>query len=167
MLFDQDLLKKIKSESNIYPSSELRKRTLKPHSLFRNWKPLKLEDVHGFLCILVHKCLVNKKELADYRSTEAIDKTDFASIIMSWNRFMQILLMLHLNNNATCVPWGSPNHNPLHKYRPVLDLLNSKYKELYIPDRKMSIDEAICRWRGRLIFRVYMKDKPNKWCIEL
>ena len=41
------------------------------------------------------------------------------------------------------------------------------YKTVYIPDKNICADEALCHWRGRAAFRVYMKDKPIKWGIKL
>lgn len=41
------------------------------------------------------------------------------------------------------------------------------FKTVYIPEQAICVDEALCPWRGRLSFRVYMKDKPTKWGIKL
>ena len=38
---------------------------------------------------------------------------------------------------------------------------------LYTPEKKIALDEAMCPWRGRLRFKVYIKNKPNKWGIKL
>ncbi|GFS03155.1 PiggyBac transposable element-derived protein 4 [Elysia marginata] len=104
LLFDNEMLKHIKSESNTYASSQIHQATLKPHSLFKKWKKIKLEDIKVvFFCILVYMSLVPKKEIADYWSTEEVDKSTFASKILSSDRFMQILLMLHLNDNKTFI----------------------------------------------------------------
>ena len=34
---------------------------------------------------------------------------------------------------------------------------------LYVPEREICVDEAMCPFKGRSRFRVYMKDKPTKW----
>ena len=38
---------------------------------------------------------------------------------------------------------------------------------IYTPDRKLSIDESIMFWRGRLIFRQYIKNKKLKYDVKL
>lgn len=48
-----------------------------------------------------------------------------------------------------------------------MDFIFQKFKELYTPTQNLSIDEAMCPWKGRLVFRVYMRDKPTKWGIKL
>uniref|UniRef100_A0A1B0C2S1 PiggyBac transposable element-derived protein domain-containing protein n=1 Tax=Glossina palpalis gambiensis TaxID=67801 RepID=A0A1B0C2S1_9MUSC len=38
---------------------------------------------------------------------------------------------------------------------------------IYKPERKLSIDEAIVLWRGRCIFRQYIKNKRHRYGIQL
>ena len=65
------------------------------------------------------------------------------------------------------MPAGQPNHDPLFKLRPLFDALSASFKRIYIPGEKVAIDEAIVPWRGRVLFRVYIKNKPTKWGIKL
>jgi hypothetical protein len=37
---------------------------------------------------------------------------------------------------------------------------------VYIPEREISIDEGMMAWKGRLVFKVYMPDKPDKYGIK-
>ena len=41
--------------------------------------------------------------------------------------------------------------------------LLQKFKTLYTPEEEICIDKAMCPWRGRSSFRVYMRDKSVKW----
>lgn len=41
------------------------------------------------------------------------------------------------------------------------------FQTTYILVQHISIEEAICPWRGWLGFKVYMRDKPVKWVIKL
>lgn len=43
----------------------------------------------------------------------------------------------------------------------------AKSSRLYVPEESLSLDEAMCPWRGKVKFRVYMRDKPVKWGIKL
>ena len=35
-------------------------------------------------------------------------------------------------------------------------------REIYVPDKDLSLDESMMLWRGRLIFRQYIKNKKHK-----
>lgn len=98
---------------------------------------------------------------------EKIIQTPFPPSIMSRNRFQSILSNLHLNDNRTYVKKGEPNHDPLHKIRPYFDYIKSKFAESVIPSREITVDEGICGFRGRIHFRVYIKNKPDKYGIKL
>ncbi|GFO01286.1 PiggyBac transposable element-derived protein 4-like [Plakobranchus ocellatus] len=80
-------------------------------------------------------------------------------------QFMEAFL--HINDNASFVPHGQPDHDPRQKIRPFVDHLNAKFKEVYQPQREMCIDEAMIPFTGRSRFKVYMKDKPTKWGFKL
>ena len=48
-----------------------------------------------------------------------------------------------------------------------MDHLNNVMKKNYVPDKSLSIDESMMLWRGRLIFRQYIKNKKhNQWHSE-
>lgn len=82
---------------------------------------------------------------------------------MQRDRFISIMMFLHLNDNATYVPRGQEGHDPIHKVRPFLSHLQAKFQEIYYPQQSICIDEAMCPFKGRSRFKVYMKDKPTKW----
>ena len=39
-------------------------------------------------------------------------------------------------------------------------------QEIYVPDKSLSIDESMILWRGRLVFRQYIKNKKHKYGIK-
>ncbi|GFO08522.1 PiggyBac transposase uribo1 [Plakobranchus ocellatus] len=77
-------------------------------------------------------------------------------------RIVSILAFLHINDNATFVPHGQPDHDPIQKIRPFVDHLKAKFKEVYQPHGEVCIDEAMIFFKRRYRFKVYMKDKPTK-----
>jgi hypothetical protein len=106
--------------------------------------------------------------LRDYWRTDPIIKTTYAkSVGMPRDRFMGILTILHLNGNEDRVARGQPGCDPLFKIQPVLKNLTEKFQIVYSPDEFLTIDEAICAFRGRIHFRVYMKEKPHKYRIKI
>ena len=107
--------------------------------------------------------IVKKPCMSDYWSRHPALHASFCSSLMPRNKFMDILTFLHVNNTTTWIPYGQPDHDPIHKIRPLVNHLHKRFSEVYVPDRGICVDEAICPFKGRTRFRVYMKDKPTKW----
>lgn len=168
LIFSKDLMKTIKQETNRYAQEQLQQREpLSPQSRYKDWTTVTLKDLRKFFTVLIHMSLVKKGSILDYWSTMDIVKCSFASSVMPRDRFLLMLSFLHLNDNSTYIPRGNEGHDPLHKVRPVYDHLRNKFKTLYTPTQDVSIDEAMCPWKGNINYRVYMKDKPTKWGIKL
>ena len=166
------MIKAFKAETNRYAASvcreaQRRNPNLSPRSFFRKWKTVTEGDMMVFIAILIHMGVVDKPTVQDYWSTHPVLSTTFAPRHMKRDRFRMILSFFHLNDNSTYVPANTEGHDPLHKIRPFYDSLRRTFKETYLPDENICIDEAMCPWRGRVGFRVYMKDKPIKWGIKL
>ena len=53
-------------------------------------------------------------------------------------------------------------HDKLYKLRPFLELVVKRFKESYIPAQRLSIDEGIIGFKGRLSLQ-YLPRKPHKW----
>ncbi|XP_064641920.1 piggyBac transposable element-derived protein 4-like [Lineus longissimus] len=51
--------------------------------------------------------------------------------------------------------------------RPITDMFLQKFRDAVSPTREISLDEGTCAFKGRVSFRVYNKDKPEKWGIKL
>lgn len=86
---------------------------------------------------------------------------------MPRNRFQVILSMFHLNNNINYDSPNRPGHDPLFKIHPFYDHLGNTFHALCILDKNISIDEAMCGWRGKLRLKFYIKDKPVSRGIKL
>nr|CAI5844958.1 unnamed protein product [Callosobruchus analis] len=86
---------------------------------------------------------------------------------MSRNRFEQILSNLHCNDN-TQLP--ADNRDNLYKLRPLITELNRSFRMLYIPTRKMRVDESMILFRRHSSIKQYNPMKPIKrgykiWCV--
>ena len=110
---------------------------------------------------------IKKPSLSDYWTTKDFMKSSFAHMIMSRDRFFAIMTMLHFSDNTKYIPQGQPNHEPLFKIKDIYEHFQNTFKSVYTPLKEVSLDEAICPWRGNLRFKVYMKDKPNPRGIKL
>lgn len=78
---------------------------------------------------------------------------------------MIILRCLHFNKNPSSnEPMPTDR---LFKIRPLINYFNSKMNEVYYPDKNLSLDESMVLWRGRLVFRQYIKNKKHKYGVKL
>lgn len=171
IFFPLSIVHHVKKETNRYAAAIVtklrRSNKLKPNSLLNKWQPVKLHEVYLFFSVIIHMCLVKKPKLSDYWSKNSILCTPFPSSLMSRDRFKSILSNLHLNDNNNYIPRNQPNHDPLFKLRPFLDHLLQAFPASFAPHGKLTVDEGMCGFRGRIHFKVYMKGKPEKYGIKL
>jgi hypothetical protein len=85
---------------------------------------------------------------------------------MPVNEFEKIRSALHFNSNSTMLPMTDPNHDRLHKIRPVVDHLNNRFLSIPI-EECLSLDEQICATKIRSFLKRYMPDKPHKWGFKI
>ena len=166
------VIKKMKSETNRYAATTCaaarrRNPNLSRRSYFNKWKTVTEGDIYKFLAIAIHMGLVQKPRINDYWSTNNVMTSTYPSACLKRERFKMILAFLHLNDNRNYIPAGREGHDPLFKIRPLFDCLNLYFKNVYLPGENICIDEALCPWRGRVGFRVYIKNKPVKWGMKL
>ncbi|XKL64588.1 hypothetical protein PGB90_004674 [Kerria lacca] len=102
--------------------------------LLKNWTSVKLNEICGFLALILHISLVVKPKLFDYWSKNLVLSTSFGLGIMPRDRFKSFLK--HFLKVS---------------------------QQMLLPGENLCIDEAICPFRGRISFKVYMKDKPEKY----
>ena len=83
------------------------------------------------------------------------------------DRFFNLLTFLHLADNTTALPRDDPNHDKLHKVRPIYDVLYSRFASVYSPSCELSLDEGMVPWKGRLSFKQYLPKKPVRFGVKL
>ncbi|KAJ8877203.1 hypothetical protein PR048_021657 [Dryococelus australis] len=98
--------------------------------------------------IVLHMCVLKLPDINDYWMTDTFLTTRFARKLLSRDRFKGILYMLHINDNAHYVK-------------------RDKCTKSFKPYANLTVDEGICPFRGRVSFRIYVKNKPNKYGMKL
>ena len=48
----------------------------------------------------------------------------------------------------------------------LMNNLNEKIKKIHCPEQSLSLDESMALWRGRLIFKQYIKKKKHKYGVK-
>jgi hypothetical protein len=167
-----DLLKGIQSETNLYAAQQIKKNKqegpLKSKSVFAQWNQVILQEIKKFFSIVIHMTVLRKSSLRDYWSLRPVIQTPYAaSVGMSRDTFLAVLTMLYLKNNDARAARGQPDYDSLFKIRPVINKLITQFQDVYLPEEQLTVDKAICPFRGRIFFRVYIKGKPHKYGIKM
>jgi hypothetical protein len=79
---------------------------------------------------------------------------------MARNRFESIVSFLHFSDSQY-----ENSTDRLHKIGPILEQLADQFASVYTPEQKLSLDERMLAWRGRLRVRVYNPGKITKYGI--
>ena len=114
-----------------------------------------------FISLMLHMGVINLTNLQDYWSTDPFLQTNnIWKSVMSRDRFLLLLRFWHFEEpDAT--------ESPLQKISLLMDHLNNTMAAIYCPDQDLSLDESMVLWRGRLIFRQYIKNERHKYGVKM
>lgn len=82
--------------------------------------------------------------------------------VMSRNRFQTILHMLHFTDNAEQIRGDS-----FHKLRGVFEKIKTAFAHKFSPFQNLVIDESLVLFKGRLLFKQFIKTKRHRFGIKL
>ena len=125
-----------------------------------DWKDVTVDEIRKFIGIVFAMVLVSLPSYKKYWSRDPIYKNHFFRNVMSRERFERILRFLHFGDQPKF------EDDRLAKIRMILDHFNKVMSEIITPDKKLSLDESMMLWRGRLMFRQYIKNKCHKYGIK-
>ena len=133
------------------------------YAIDKGWVDVSVGEMKLFFGLLFSMNIVQKPSIKLYWSVRTILETPMFSKLMTRTRFETILEFIHYNDRTTLKAQGHNEHNRLGKVRPVYDLITSAFTSVYTPGKHISIDEAMIRWFGRVIFKTYNPRKPAKY----
>ena len=129
--------------------------TISDRSLYKTWSPVTVDEMRGFIAVILNMGIIQLTNLKDYWSTD--DTTDFPFFrsVFSRDHFFQIFGMLYVGD-----PDGSTR---LDKIQPFIDRLCPVFESVFTPSQQIAIDESVISFKGRVSFRQYLKGKPHPW----
>jgi hypothetical protein len=120
-------------------------------------------EIYVVLGLFMLMGIGQKPTLPSYFTTKRVISTPgFRDITR--DRFELVCKFLHFIDSETISTFEGPQK--LFKIFPVISHLNKKFQELYLPNRDISIDEALTLWKGRLSFKQYLPLKASKFGIK-
>ncbi|CAG5006200.1 unnamed protein product [Parnassius apollo] len=142
-----------RNAENIRNSTQFRR------SRITNWKPLTIEELKIFIDLLYHTSTEKMKRLVDYWKSHRLYKSVLSEHMLR-NRFQLILRCLHFVEEG-----DDPAR--MKKCKMIINTFNETMDRIYYPGRNLSLDKSMVLFRGRLIFRRYIKGKRHKYGIKL
>ena len=166
LFFPNEAFELISTETNRYAIQYLDSTAdFEPSSRFHAWSDTSPDEIKAFVSLEIAMGLCQKPAHADYWSGFWLTAVPFSSVI-SRNRFELLQTFLHFSNVEEQVPQGQDGYNPLFKIQPLFDIVNPTCEQWYQPERDLSLDESMVKFKGRLFFRQYLPAKPTRWGIK-
>lgn len=159
--FSHDLMKKIVEETNSFYKFSNNQKEISEKSRVKQWKDTTVEELYCFLAVSLLMPLIKKRRINDYWSTDIYLSTPIFSKIMSRDRYLILLRMLHFADNDNV-----DKSDKLFKVRYVLDHIKSSYKRVMQPYQNLCIDESLMLYKGRLGFKQYIPSKRHRFGIK-
>ena len=102
-----------------------------------------------------------------YWSTDAFYNTPVFSQVMPQKRFQLLMKFLHFQDNqdANYNP-NDPQRDRLFKVRAVLNMMKERFNNVYCPPEHITVDESLVLFKGRLLFKQYIKTKRARFGIK-
>ncbi|XP_069157036.1 piggyBac transposable element-derived protein 4-like [Procambarus clarkii] len=161
LFFTRSLIEFLSTETNLYASQIFRMANENVEDI---WKPVKVKEMARFLGLCILMGINRLPTMRMYWQTTKLWHVRFFNLFMTTKRFQHISQFFHtFNNNA--VPLN--NTDKLIKVRPVMDYLKQRFGEVYLAKRELCLDEGTMAWRCRLLFKVYIPNKPVKYGVKL
>ena len=109
--------------------------------------------------------VVKKPSIESYWEKDEVFATPFFPKVMSRNHFQSILSCFHYCDDTLEKQKAPAERDRLKKLSGFIASINDAFK-CYSPEQQLSIDEGGCPYKGRISFRVFNQNKPNRWSIK-
>lgn len=97
---------------------------------------------------------VKKSKIQMNWSKRVIIKTQICRKTMPLKKFLQITRFFHFVNNDT-----TDEMDKLRKVKPVVKYFNKKFKEVYVMEENIAIDESLMKFKGRMFYEQFNPSK--------
>ena len=148
LIFTNDLIRHITEQNSIY-------------AMQKYGKELKVteNEMKSFLGVLLYTGIIKLPSYGHYWKT-SLRIEPIASAI-NCDRFDEIKQYLHFNDNNSQKPNNHPQHDKLHKVRPVLDVIRTNCKKTP-PEKHQCVDQQIIPTKARIAMKQYNPKKTSQ-----
>lgn len=122
-----------------------------------------LKCFFGILIVSGYNILPGKKFFWDCATDM---RNEFVSDSMRRERFITIMKFMHWADNSQMSP-----EDKVWKIRPVIDMLQARFLENFVPTENLNYDESMIKYYGRHSLKQFIKGKPIRfgykvWCLN-
>ncbi|XP_068103444.1 piggyBac transposable element-derived protein 4-like [Hyperolius riggenbachi] len=165
LLNTDQFLEYIVEQTNIYAQQFLADH---PSSYYKSkWKPTSITELKAFLGLTFNMDITWKPQVQMYWSKKPIHCMAIYRATMTRGRYQMLMRFLHFNNNDNDLPSDDPDRDRLFKIWPLLNHLNKKFCEVYMPEQNISVDESLVPFHGRLAIKQYIPSKRARYGVKL
>lgn len=164
LFFTDQLVTNIVEQTNRYAKEKIKEKNLSKRSIWNNWVDVTVEEMLAFIGVILNMGIIITRNLKDYWSQQHNSRIPFFSEIFRRERFQQIFWMLHLHVNVSNDKSIKTRTQKISNY---LDYIDNKFKEYFVPEKEITIDESIVKFKGRSSFVTYNPKKLTKWGIRI
>lgn len=166
---DNDVFETLKNETNVYANYFIKDKISKlpirarPSSRLTHWKPVSQLDIKKYIGLIIFMGIHRLPDFKLHWSKNFIYQTS-ASKIMSLERFQEIQKFIQIPNWEKSIFAHTDESQRKVEYR--IDFLRGivkKFAKVYTPTQNLSLDEAMCRVKGK---KTYCPLKPTKWGLK-
>nr|XP_045590633.1 piggyBac transposable element-derived protein 4-like [Procambarus clarkii] len=129
----------------------------------RLWKEVSAKEMARYLALSILMGIARLPTMRMHWQTSRLWHMRTFNVFMTAKRFQHIAQFFHTYNQFAIPP---NNKNRMIKLSTITYLTN-KFGSYYVPNQALSLDEGTMSWRGRLSFKVYNPNKPDKYGVRL
>ena len=107
------------------------------------------------------KVTEEKKTVMTRRRAKKNPKKTTGSLVI-----VSILTFFHLCDNDNYVPRGQEGYNPVNNLGTIYSAVTGNFSDVWKPGKNICIDEGMIPFRGKVHFKVYNSDKPDKYSVK-
>ena len=130
----------------------------------RKWVDLDVSDVQKFIGLRIFMGYHYLPSFHDYWRDDPIDGgVTLPSLVMSRDKFFRIKAHLHFSDNMH----PDAKTDRYWKIRPVINILDERFRTVYTPTQKVCIDESLFLYRGRHHAVQFIKTKRSRYGLKV
>ncbi|XP_023235633.1 piggyBac transposable element-derived protein 4-like [Centruroides sculpturatus] len=159
---NEDIINHITAETNKHAEEVILQATqkgMKKRSRMNDWQSTTANEIRLLQGIFLLMSIVKKPDLQSYYCRKPLLNTPIFYETMTKDRFILLFKFLHFSSS-------NDKTDKLYKIRDLLNLYRNSFKSVYAPSKRISIDESLLLWKGRLGWRIYVPLERARFGIE-
>jgi len=159
LLWTRDIMNLILEKTNKYGEKLYLKNSPKRRcKRFKTVRPISMEELRKFIGLCLLGGQLKCRSVRKLFSLDPLYYHPIFSATMTARRFEQILRCFNCSSDN--------NDDTLGKVSILLNKIIKNSQAMFYPKESLSLDESLLLFRGRLRFRVYIKNKKTKYGIK-